>query len=159
MTLEDLHRKTCLVQRHTRSDTARAGADDSHALAFDPQAGGCADFGFDHLWIPRFYCYLCVADRSDNALRGTLTTLGVAAPIAYFAIWHRKVRCQVSGFIVCLVNTNNQIQTSFKAVRSPPSCPVFRTPRGSIIMIFASPCAAVLCSTPRGTTYNSPGCT
>ncbi|MNI86897.1 hypothetical protein D3C73_1440340 [compost metagenome] len=35
MSLEDLHRKTCLVQSHTRSDTARTGADYSHALAFD----------------------------------------------------------------------------------------------------------------------------
>jgi len=36
MTLEDHLQQTCLVQSHTRSDTARAGTDYSHALAFDP---------------------------------------------------------------------------------------------------------------------------
>ncbi len=53
----------------------------------------------------------------------------------------------------------DQIQTSFTAVRSPPSWPVFNTPRGSISISFASVSAEVLCSTPRGTTIISPAFT
>lgn len=50
-----------------------------------------------------------------------------------------------------------QIHRSLTAVRSPPWSPVLRTPQGSTRSMRTSPSANGLCSTPRGTTYISPG--
>jgi hypothetical protein len=49
-----------------------------------------------------------------------------------------------------------QIQMSLTAVRSPPSCPVLSTPRGSIRRSLTSCSAQGLCSTPFGTTNYFP---
>lgn len=49
------------------------------------------------------------------------------------------------------------IHRSLTAVRSPPWSPVLRTPQGSTRSMRTSPSANGLCSTPRGTTYISPG--
>ncbi len=47
--------------------------------------------------------------KNDNALRDTLAAVMVAAPNPYFAIRHRKARCRVSGFSVCLEHEPNGI--------------------------------------------------